>query len=80
MMYEEYEDHRGRTEHALVFFLFSYQRFDESGCSFASNGESSLKISACLGYGVTEQTSKHTEDSLRDWRLFYYCLKCDLVF
>ena len=75
MMYEEYEDHRGRTEHALVFFLFSYQLFDESGCSFASNGESSLKISACLGYGVTEQTSKHTDRLIERLAPFLLLLK-----
>ena len=74
-MDEEYEDHRGRTEHALVFFLFSYQRFDESGCSFASNGESSLKISACLGYGVTEQTSKHTDRLIERLAPFLLLLK-----
>ena len=74
MIYEGYSYPRGRTGHALVFFIVLLTvrriRIFFSLKHSASQGELSLKISARWGSprrfgGVREQTNKHT-NSLTD--------------
>ena len=65
MIYEGYEDHRGRTGQTLVFFIFLLTvlriRMFFSLKHSASQGESSLKISARFGFAVSEELgNKHT--------------------
>ena len=72
MIYEGYGDHRGRTGHALVFYCPANGSTNAdvffSLKPFLSQGESSLKISACWGSpfgGVRGKTNKQTH-SLTD--------------
>ena len=73
MMYEEYEDHRGRTEHALVFFYFPTNGLTNPDVLLHPMGNHPSKFQLAWVTELRNKLPNTQTDSLRDWRLFYYC-------
>ena len=70
MIYEGYGDHRGRTRHALVFFIFLLTVRRVQMFFSLKNHPLKLQLAGVRRFGgAIEQTNRQT-DLLTDWRFY----------